>query len=75
VTWELIGWRSNWDRDAERIEKVIPEYDLVILSPYVRTLFGRHIRRASQHWRSSTGKGQGRIYHDIVAAVQSFQAE
>lgn len=75
ITWELIGWRSNWDRDAERIERIIDQFDLVILSPYVRTLFGRHIRRVSQHWRSSTGKGQGRIYHDIVAAVRSFQME
>jgi hypothetical protein len=73
ITWELIGWRSNWDRDAERIERVIPTYDLVILSPYVRTLFGRYIRKVAEHWRPSTGKGQGKIYADIVAAVESFQ--
>ncbi|MFM2032448.1 MAG: hypothetical protein RLZZ297_1213 [Chloroflexota bacterium] len=73
ITWELIGWRSNWDRDAERIERVIPQYDLVILSPYVRTLFGRYIRRVADNWRPSTGKGQGKIYADIVAAVESFQ--
>jgi len=73
VTWELIGWKSNWDKDAERIEREIPQHDLVVLSPYVRTLFGRHIRSISKNWRSSTGKGQGRIFHDIVEAVQSFQ--
>lgn len=73
VTWELIGWKSNWDKDAERIEREIPQHDLVVLSPYVRTLFGRHIRSVSKNWRSSTGKGQGRIFNDIVEAVQSFQ--
>lgn len=73
VTWELIGWKSNWDKDAERIEREIPTHDLVVLSPYVRTLFGRHIRSISKNWRSSTGKGQGRIFNDIVEAVQSFQ--
>jgi tetratricopeptide (TPR) repeat protein len=73
VTWELIGWKSNWDKDAERIEREIPHHDLVVLSPYVRTLFGRHIRSISKNWRSSTGKGQGRIFNDIVEAVQSFQ--
>ncbi|MFZ9856908.1 MAG: tetratricopeptide repeat protein [Roseiflexaceae bacterium] len=73
VTWELIGWKSNWDKDAERIEREIPQHDLVVLSPYVRTLFGRHIRSISKNWRSSTGKGQGRIFNDIVDAVQSFQ--
>lgn len=73
VTWELIGWKSNWDKDAERIEREIPHHDLVVLSPYVRTLFGRHIRSISKNWRSSTGKGQGRIFNDIVEAVHSFQ--
>jgi hypothetical protein len=73
VTWDLIGWRSNWDKDAERIERIIPSYDLVILSPYVRTLFGRYIRRVAENWRPSTGKGQGKIYSDIVNAVESFQ--
>ncbi len=73
VMWELIGWRSNWDKDAERIERMIPNYDLVILSPYVRTLFGRYIRKVADNWRPSTGKGQGKIYSDIVTAVESFQ--
>ena len=73
VTWDLIGWRSNWDKDAERIERIIPNYDLVILSPYVRTLFGRYIRRVAENWRPSTGKGQGKIYSDIINAVESFQ--
>lgn len=74
VEWELIGWSSNWGDEAARIERRIPAFDLVILSPYVRTLFGRQIRRAASHWRASTGKGQGKIYADIVAAVESFQA-
>jgi hypothetical protein len=73
VTWDLIGWRSNWDKDAERIERIIPNYDLVILSPYVRTLFGRYIRRVADNWRPSTGKGQGKIYTDIINAVESYQ--
>lgn len=74
VEWELIGWSSNWGDEAARIERRIPAFDLVILSPYVRTLFGRQIRKAANNWRASTGKGQGKIYTDIVAAVESFQA-
>jgi hypothetical protein len=73
VEWELIGWSSNWGDEAARIERRIPDFDLVILSPYVRTLFGRQIRKAASNWRASTGKGQGKIYADIVAAVDSFQ--
>ena len=73
VEWELIGWRSNWGDEAARIERRIPTVDLVILSPYVRTLFGRQIRKAATNWRASTGKGQGKIYSDIVSAVESFQ--
>ena len=73
VEWELIGWRSNWGDEAARIERRIPTVDLVILSPYVRTLFGRQIRKAATNWRASTGKGQGKIYSDIIAAVESFQ--
>jgi len=75
VEWELIGWSSNWGDEAARIERRIPDFDLVILSPYVRTLFGRQIRKAASNWRASTGKGQGKIYADIVAAVDSFQAQ
>ncbi len=75
VEWELIGWSSNWGDEAARIERKIPAYDLVILSPYVRTLFGRQIRKAANNWRASTGKGQGKIYSDIVDAVESFQAQ
>ena len=75
VEWELIGWSSNWGDEAARIERKIPAYDLVILSPYVRTLFGRQIRKAANNWRASTGKGQGKIYSDIVEAVESFQAQ
>ena len=63
VEWELIGWRSNWGDEAARIER----------RPYVRTLFGRQIRKAATNWRASTGKGQGKIYSDIVSAVESFQ--
>lgn len=73
VEWELVGWRSNWGDEAARIERRIPSVDLVILSPYVRTLFGRQIRKAATNWRASTGKGQGKIYSDIIAAVESFQ--
>lgn len=73
VEWELVGWRSNWGDEAARIERRIPTFDLVILSPYVRTLFGRQIRKAATNWRASTGKGQGKIYSDIVSAVESFQ--
>lgn len=75
VEWELIGWSSNWGDEAGRIERRIPDFDLVILSPYVRTLFGRQIRKAANNWRASTGKGQGKIYADIVAAVDSFQTQ
>jgi tetratricopeptide (TPR) repeat protein len=62
------GWSSNWNRSLDDVKRLIPEAEAILLSPLVRTQFGRNLRKfcnASHPWFASTAKGQSGIRESI----------
>jgi hypothetical protein len=62
------GWGSNWSRALDQVKRLVPEADAVVLSPLVRTQFGRNLRKccdAKHPWLASTAKGQSGIRESI----------
>lgn len=67
------GWRSNWKADAESVSRKLKDVDVVVLNPFVRTLFGRHVRKAisdaDMQWRTTYGHATPSIARAIVVAA------
>ena len=62
------GWSSNWSRTLEEVKRMIPAADAILLSPLVRTQFGRNLRKSCSEahpWFASTAKGQSGIRESI----------
>lgn len=62
------GWSSNWNRSLDDVKRLIPEAEAILLSPLVRTQFGRNLRKfcnAAHPWFASTAKGQSGIRESI----------
>ena len=69
------GWTSNWNRHLSEIDNKIQAHrpSVLVLSPYVRTQFGRNIRAKMSamniQWRACTGRGRSSIQRAMEAAV------
>ena len=69
------GWTSNWNRHLSEIDNKIQAQrpSVLVLSPYVRTQFGRNIRAKLSakniQWRACTGRGRSSIQRAMEAAV------
>jgi hypothetical protein len=70
---EHPGWSSNWGRQIGEIESRIARADVVVLLRFVRTLFGRAVRKAcSEHgkpWVACTGHGLASLQRAVERAV------
>jgi hypothetical protein len=85
VEFESTGWGSNWNRDLERIEPRLPNYDGVVIMRFVRTNFGRGLRAAicsfeskntkKLPWHACTGHGEKSLYLSIVACARKALAQ
>jgi len=72
VTFYYPGWASNWNDHVEKVLKMIPEYDVVVINNFVRTQFGRKLRAACGNnppWRACTGHGRKSLLHAIEVAA------
>lgn len=73
VEWFAPGWGSNWMKTFDRIESRYEAADAVVLMPFVRTLFGRRVRRtageAGLPWIACTGHGRDALERAIERAV------
>jgi len=68
----LPGWDSGWDAHWDKIGPKIPTFSAVVLSPLVRTQFGRTVRRNCNEntpWFSCTGRGKASIKRSVENAA------
>ena len=68
----LPGWDSGWDAHWDKIAPKIPTFSAVVLSPLVRTQFGRTVRRNCNEntpWFSCTGRGKASIKRSVENAA------
>jgi len=72
------GWGSNWKDTIEAMKRQLPESDIVVLNPFVRTNFGRTARRsindAGKQWRPTYGHAPASIARAIVSAAAAAGA-
>lgn len=73
VEWFTPGWGSNWMKEFSRIESRYEVTDAVVLMAYVRTLFGRRVRKtageAGLPWVACTGHGRDALQRAIERAI------
>ena len=73
VDFEYPGWSSNWASVADGIKSRLGNYDGLILSYFVRTIFGRTIRKMCTDacpWWAAPGHGKASIKRGILAAAR-----
>jgi hypothetical protein len=73
IDFEYPGWSSNWTAVADGIKSRLGAYDGLVLGYFVRTIFGRTIRRMctdSCPWWAAPGHGKASIKRGILAAAR-----
>lgn len=72
VTFYFPGWDSNWNVHLEKVERLIPKNNVVVINNFVRTQFGRKLRALCGNkipWRACTGHGRKSLIHSIEVAA------
>lgn len=67
------GWSSNWNKVVDVIRPKLAKADGMLLSYYVRTMFGRTIRKACPDncpWWGADGHGKASIVRGLEKAIQ-----
>jgi hypothetical protein len=67
------GWSSNWNKVVDVIRPKLAKADGMLLSYYVRTMFGRTIRKACPDncpWWGADGHGKASIIRGLEKAIQ-----
>jgi hypothetical protein len=67
------GWSSNWNKVVDVIRPKLAKADGMLLSYYVRTMFGRTIRKACPDncpWWGADGHGKASIIRGLERAIQ-----
>lgn len=67
------GWSSNWNKVVDVIKPKMLTADGLVLSYYVRTMFGRTIRKACPDncpWWGAEGHGKASIIRGLERAIQ-----
>jgi len=73
VDFEYPGWTSNWASVSDGIKSRLGDYDGLVLSYFVRTIFGRTVRKMctdSCPWWAAPGHGKASIKRGILAAAR-----
>lgn len=77
VSFEYPGWSSNWGAKVDRAANLIKRADIVVTLRFMRTLYGRCIRRLineqNKRWRASIGHGPQAIARAIASAAASVR--
>jgi tetratricopeptide (TPR) repeat protein len=67
------GWSSNWNKTLDQIKPRLAGADGLLLSYYVRTMFGRSLRKACPAncpWWGADGHGKASIMRGLIKAAQ-----
>ena len=74
IDFEHPGWGSKWNLSLERMDARIQEAHIVVTMKFMRTMYGRGLRRKiNQHgrqWRDSHGHAPTSISRSISLAAQ-----
>ncbi len=74
-TFEYPGWSANWGGDLTRVEGLIRNADVVVTMRYMRTMYGRHVRRMCndhrRQWRATIGHGPVAIARAMAHAANA----
>ncbi len=67
------GWDSNWGALAEEVTRRLQHADGLVLHYFMRTMFGRRVRKATgdKPWRSVGGHGRDGILRGIYATAEA----
>lgn len=66
------GWGSNWSRHVDEIERALPEVDGVVLMRFMRTEFGRRVRKLIDvPWRPCFGAGRQTMLRSILRVARA----
>jgi len=76
VEFTATGWNSNWGTIAEDVIRRLEHADGLVLHYFVRTMFGRRVRKAAggKPWRSVGGHGRDGILRGIYACAEAVVA-
>lgn len=68
VVCHTTGMTSIWNRQLEMVERLLPTADGVVISRFIRTNFGRNLRRqlGTRPWRTCGSGGMGRVRNLVV---------
>ena len=69
------GWNSNWNEHARDVDRLLPTHHAVVIMRYIRTNFGKHIRRKCGErnilWRFCWSGGRGGAVEAILKAARA----
>lgn len=64
------GWAGNWSSHLDEVRRKARSHDAAVIMRYVRTEFGRAVRRELEiPWRSCEGAGRRTMVQSIVQAA------
>lgn len=79
VSFYHTNWKQQWNLQVDDVKRRLPQVDALVISRFVRTTFGAHVRAAcdGRPWRLCGGTGKGSMRRSIllVAAMAARQAE
>lgn len=70
-TFVPTGWGSNWGDTARSVVRQLEQADGIVMHYFIRTMFGRKVRKAAgcKPWRSVGGHGRDGILRGIYACA------
>lgn len=72
-TFITTGWSANWGDTARDVIRRLEAHDGLVLHYFIRTMFGRKVRKAVGHkpWRAVGGHGRDGILRGIYACAEA----
>lgn len=73
----FTGMTSTWNRQLEDVERMLPRVDGVVFSRFIRTTFGRNLRRqlGPRPWRTCGSAGMGRLRALVVELAGELERQ
>lgn len=64
------GWSSNWGPVADDVSRRLKDADGMVLHYFIRTMFGRKVRKAAKVWCAVGGHGRDGILRGIYRCAE-----
>jgi hypothetical protein len=77
IACHTTGMTSNWIHQLEKVERLLPATDGVVISRFIRTNFGRNLRRqlGTRPWRTCGSAGMGRMRALVVELASELERQ